>query len=311
MEDPFYAVRDDLSAALAGARSQLARWRGLARTAGKDAARAAAELRAALADIDADVAELEQAVAVAARDPARFRLAAAEVAGRREFVAAARKEAAALRAALADEEGAAQAAQRDMLLAGGAKGGQGAAGGSSDRTARPPRAPNGTPLPADGRSPASLPSSGSPAPAGSPPGPSVGAPPPRTKPAGAPRPGTPSGQAGRSSTPDTGDRPRDRFAENEQMQQQVIMREQDRELDQVAHTVRNLREIAVTIGDEVEDQKVLLDDVDERVDRTQGRMQLAQKRMNAVLAELRKGGTCTIVCLITVLLILLVVVIVI
>jgi hypothetical protein len=100
------------------------------------------------------------------------------------------------------------------------------------------------------------------------------------------------------------------YAEMETQQQQFIMREQDQQMDGVLSTVRNLKEMAHTIGDEVDDQMGLLDDVDERTDRTSGRLQQAQKRVDAVVKELQSGGMCTMICLIVVLFILLILVIV-
>jgi len=289
MEDPFYAVRDDLSAALANAKRTFARWQGLLKTApaSADLTRTATELKSALSDMNSDLAELEQAVAIAESNPGKFRLAGAEVKERKAFVAATKKSVAELRAMMQGEADAQQLAQRDLLF--------------KPAVSKRPNAVSsvGAPSPEG----ASLPNrngtweNGTKAGAG------------RTK-AGTPtRSGTPGSDRYRDSDEYKGTNAR--FIENEQMQQQQIMREQDYALEGVYSTVQNLREIAITMGDEVEDQKVLLEDLDDRVDNTSGRMQLALKRMNAVISELRKGGTCTIVCLITVLLVLLVVIIVI
>ncbi len=45
-----------------------------------------------------------------------------------------------------------------------------------------------------------------------------------------------------------------KFYENEQEQQQLLMRDQDRQLDTVLNTVGNLKDIASVMGRELEDQ---------------------------------------------------------
>ena len=45
-----------------------------------------------------------------------------------------------------------------------------------------------------------------------------------------------------------------KFIEREQQQQQMIMQNQDRQIEEVAVTVGNLREIAQVMGDELDDQ---------------------------------------------------------
>lgn len=300
MEDPFYAVRDDLSAALANAKRTFARWQGLLKTApaSADLTRTATELKNALSDMDADLAELDQAVTIAESNPGKFKLAATEVKERRTFVASTKKSVAQLRAMMQDEADTQQQAQRDLLFKQPAtkKPPPGSSVGVSDSGA------------AAGSSAGGNYSNSSGTDLGRPLSDPYGA----RSGGGRPKSATPT-RGGNTSYRDSDEyrSTNSRFVENEQMQQQQIMREQDYALEGVYNTVQNLREIAITIGDEADDQKVLLDDLDHRVDNTSDRMQLALKRMNAVLAELRKGGTCTIVCLVTVLLILLVVVIVI
>lgn len=302
MEDPFYAVRDDLSASLANAKRTFARWQGLLRSAPASAelSRVASELRSMLLDMDADLAELEEAVTIAEQNPGRFRLAASEVRDRKAFVGTTKKAVEEIRTLLQSEGQTQQQTQRDLLFtqpatkpeassaAGASKSGVGA-GDGSDKAKNGLLAIGGSSEARDGvgrgpgRSNARMSNSG--------------------VSATSPSHGYDSSDAYRSSN--------NRFIENEQMAQQQIMREQDYALEGVHSTVRNLREIAITIGDEVDDQRVLLEDLDDHVDTTQDRLQLAMKRLNAVLAELRKGGTFTIICLIVVLVILLIVVIVI
>ncbi|KAF9582350.1 hypothetical protein BGW38_000315 [Lunasporangiospora selenospora] len=71
-----------------------------------------------------------------------------------------------------------------------------------------------------------------------------------------------------------------KFVEQEAMQQQMLIQEQDQQLDGVMHTVLNMREIATTMNGELQDQSMLLDDLDDHVDRSSGRLQSAMKRMS-------------------------------
>ncbi|CAJ0630450.1 6005_t:CDS:2 [Entrophospora sp. SA101] len=49
-----------------------------------------------------------------------------------------------------------------------------------------------------------------------------------------------------------------KLIENESLQQTLIMREQDKQLESLYGTARNIHEIAATIGNELEDQKILM-----------------------------------------------------
>ncbi|KAF9327093.1 camp-dependent protein kinase catalytic subunit [Podila minutissima] len=102
-----------------------------------------------------------------------------------------------------------------------------------------------------------------------------------------------------------------KFIEQEAQQQQILMQEQDQQLDGVMHTVLNMREIATVMNDELQDQSILLDDLDEHVDRTSGRLQKTMKRMNKFIKDNEETkSTCCIGILIVVLIILLILVIV-
>lgn len=71
------------------------------------------------------------------------------------------------------------------------------------------------------------------------------------------------------------------------------MQEQDQQLDGVMHTVLNMREIATVMNDELQDQSMLLDDLDEHVDRTSGRLQKTMKRMNKFIKDNEGKGLDT------------------
>ncbi|TPX43253.1 hypothetical protein SeMB42_g04792 [Synchytrium endobioticum] len=101
-----------------------------------------------------------------------------------------------------------------------------------------------------------------------------------------------------------------RHVEREQQQQAMIMADQESQMGQVLHTVSNLKDVAVVMGKELEDQSRLLEDLDTSVDTTQGRLKSAYKRMDEFIkANADPKQQCCICVLIIVLIILLVIVI--
>ncbi|KAK3325430.1 syntaxin 6 [Apodospora peruviana] len=99
----------------------------------------------------------------------------------------------------------------------------------------------------------------------------------------------------------------DYAAEFEQQQQQQIMREQDQHLDGVFQTVGNLRRQADDMGRELEEQREMLDVVDNLADRVGGRLQTGVEKLRYVVRRNEdRLSSCCIAVLITVLIILLV-----
>ena len=62
--------------------------------------------------------------------------------------------------------------------------------------------------------------------------------------------------------------------------QQQLMAKQDEQLDDVMQTVGTLKEVAVVMGREIEDQSKLLDEMEVQVDSTQNKLQAGIKRVN-------------------------------
>lgn len=89
---------------------------------------------------------------------------------------------------------------------------------------------------------------------------------------------------------------------------QQILSEQDAQLDTLGESIGRQHQLSIQIGDELEGHIALLDDVDEHVDRHQGRLNNARRRLNKIG---RKAGDnwsmMTIVGLIIVLVILIVI----
>lgn len=73
------------------------------------------------------------------------------------------------------------------------------------------------------------------------------------------------------------------FIEKTMGEQQQIMREQDEQLNVVGHSIGRLKEIGALIGDEVEDQNVLLDDFYSDMGQTEKRMSMVQKKVDKIL----------------------------
>ncbi|KAI9478183.1 MAG: t-SNARE [Benjaminiella poitrasii] len=101
------------------------------------------------------------------------------------------------------------------------------------------------------------------------------------------------------------------FIESQQQQQMMIMQDQDQHLDAIGGTLVNLKEIAGTMNREIDDQVLILDDLGNQVDRSEGKLKSAMRRVTTILKkeEESKSGYC-ICCLIIVLIILLVLVII-
>lgn len=91
--------------------------------------------------------------------------------------------------------------------------------------------------------------------------------------------------------------------------QRLIVREQDDQLDRLGESIGRQHQLSIQIGDELEGQVQLLDDVDRHVDRGQQRMDSARQR----LGRIRRGssndskGMCVIVVLIVILVLLIII----
>jgi hypothetical protein len=99
----------------------------------------------------------------------------------------------------------------------------------------------------------------------------------------------------------------DYAAEFEREQQQVMMREQDEHLDGVFQTVGNLRQQADDMGRELEEQREMLEVVDELADRVGGQLQTGMEKLKYVMRRNEdRLSSCCIGVLIVVLIILLI-----
>ncbi|KAJ2016069.1 hypothetical protein GGI01_003141 [Coemansia sp. RSA 376] len=94
-----------------------------------------------------------------------------------------------------------------------------------------------------------------------------------------------------------------------QVQQQVLMEQQDEHLDAMMDTVRNLHGIAGTMNTELDDQAILLDDMDDLVDRTQSKLTAARNTVNKFLRDQNSSSLRVILILFVVILVLIVLII--
>ncbi|KAK6506395.1 hypothetical protein TWF506_011306 [Arthrobotrys conoides] len=86
---------------------------------------------------------------------------------------------------------------------------------------------------------------------------------------------------------------------------QRIIEEQDDTLDRLSESITRQRELSIQIGDELDSQGELLDDLDDGVDRAQRRMTGARKRLDTFARKAKDNGSMvTIVVLIIVLVLL-------
>ncbi|KAK8101235.1 syntaxin-like protein psy1 [Apiospora kogelbergensis] len=96
-------------------------------------------------------------------------------------------------------------------------------------------------------------------------------------------------------------------AEFEQHQQQMMMRDQDEQLDSVFVTVGNIRRQADDMGRELEEQREMLEVVDNLADRVGGRLQTGVAKLATIARKNEdRWSSCCIAALIMVLIILLV-----
>jgi t-SNARE complex subunit (syntaxin) len=70
---------------------------------------------------------------------------------------------------------------------------------------------------------------------------------------------------------------------SELQQQEQILNNQEQQMNQVHATVRNLKEIGQIMGQEIDDQTRLLEQVEDQVDSTQSRLQDGLRRMKTFI----------------------------
>ncbi|KAF2145412.1 uncharacterized protein K452DRAFT_324417 [Aplosporella prunicola CBS 121167] len=87
-----------------------------------------------------------------------------------------------------------------------------------------------------------------------------------------------------------------------------VLREQDDQLDRLGESIGRQRELSMAIGDELDGHVLMLDEVDEGVDRHQSQLDRAGKRLAKVGRRARENWSMTIIVVLIVILVLLIVI---
>ncbi|KAJ9060785.1 hypothetical protein DSO57_1027077 [Entomophthora muscae] len=66
-------------------------------------------------------------------------------------------------------------------------------------------------------------------------------------------------------------------------QNQLILEQQDQHLDSILGTVQNLRDIAFTVGNELDEHQEMLEEIDLRMDSTQDKLGNAMQKVKSIL----------------------------
>lgn len=86
-----------------------------------------------------------------------------------------------------------------------------------------------------------------------------------------------------------------------------VLREQDEHLDRLGDSIGRQRELSIQIGDELEDQIEILDDVDRHVDRHQTTLDGARKRLGVIGRKAKENTQLTIILILICVLIFLII----
>lgn len=98
--------------------------------------------------------------------------------------------------------------------------------------------------------------------------------------------------------------------EFEQYQQQEMIRDQDLQLDSIHETMRNLNQQATLMGGELEDQGMMLDELDQDLDRVDSRVQRGLKRIEWFIEKNRERGSDWCIAILVVALVVLLILII-
>lgn len=98
------------------------------------------------------------------------------------------------------------------------------------------------------------------------------------------------------------------FLEGQAQQQQMLHRQQDEHLEELEHGATRLGHMAVAIGDEIDHQNIMLDEMADDVEMTSGRMDAVLGRMDKMLKTSSRCQTWTILTLMAVLFLLMILV---
>jgi syntaxin 8 len=87
-----------------------------------------------------------------------------------------------------------------------------------------------------------------------------------------------------------------------------VLQDQDEQLDRLGDSIGRQRELSIQIGDELDDQVQMLDDVEEHVDRHQSTLDRARKSLGDVARKSRDNKQLTIILILIIVLVLLIII---
>ena len=98
--------------------------------------------------------------------------------------------------------------------------------------------------------------------------------------------------------------------DNQQIHQyhQTVLRQQDDQLDRLGESIGRQRDLSIQIGDELDDQVQMLDDVEGHVDRHQGRLDGARRQLDKVYRRGRENWGCMIISILILSLVILIII---
>lgn len=95
-----------------------------------------------------------------------------------------------------------------------------------------------------------------------------------------------------------------------QFQQQELIRDQDVQLDSIHETMHNLNQQAMMMGSELEDQGMMLDDLENNLDRVDNSLQRGLKRIDWFIEKNRERGSDWCIAILVVALVILLILII-
>lgn len=87
-----------------------------------------------------------------------------------------------------------------------------------------------------------------------------------------------------------------------------VLQDQDAQLDRLGESIGRQRELTIQIGDELDDQAGILDDVDRHVDRHQTQLDRAKNRIGKIARKAKDNTSLTIILILIIILVLLIMV---
>ena len=99
------------------------------------------------------------------------------------------------------------------------------------------------------------------------------------------------------------------FINNERNRQNEIIRQQDQQLDKLHENVKIVGQIGQQIGDEIEKQQIILDEMGEQVDNTDIRIQSSRRKIDEIIEKSSNWKIGTFICFLVIVLIIIIILI--